>query len=596
MLFFLLFIKTIVISLGFSLFINHFVKKKIGKIIPLTYFCFGLIMYFSGIIISNLLIGYYLIIIISLLGICIFVYDYIKDKSVKSNNLSLGLYSYLIIVLIMFIYCYKYQFSVWDEFSHWGPHVRTMFDSNVLYTLLPKTSGAHIEYPPLISLLELFFCKLYGFYSESICSLALHIFEFSIIFTYIFDSFENKSIIEKTIFSLICIVTIILFDRYNIFRSIYLDITLSLVSVYPIIVIVDKYEFDLIFKTICISLSFSFLLLTKELGIAFYLCDLFYYLYYLFFIQNIYDRKIKLGFLFSVVFFPMFIWFVWNRFSSFYVPNSQFNISALIKSIDYSNLTSLQIETIYKLINFLLRDSIIIGRVKISYICFFTILIIISLVLFIIYKKKEYFGLFILFFISNIGYILLLIVLYCYCFSPIEMENINSFDRYLSSLNIYCILILFIVLFDLSIFNRNVLIVLLIVFVIINKNLENSIMPSYIHHEEILSEDLSNTLSYIDNYIDEDSLICIFSYDLIDIPKYSYRCNFKCNFVHRSLKEIITNSYECLTKYDYVIFSFDDLKTINDLLLNYSNSSDIYNNILYKVSIINDEIRLIMMC
>lgn len=120
MLFFLLFIKTIVISLGFSLFINHFVKKKIGKIIPLTYFCFGLIMYFSGIIISNLLIGYYLIIIISLLGICIFVYDYIKDKSVKSNNLSLGLYSYLIIVLIMFIYCYKYQFSVWDEFSHWG--------------------------------------------------------------------------------------------------------------------------------------------------------------------------------------------------------------------------------------------------------------------------------------------------------------------------------------------------------------------------------------------------------------------------------------------------------------------------------------------
>lgn len=263
MLYFTLFIKIIIITIGFSFFINHFTKKKIGKIIPLSWFCFGIIMYFSGIIMQNLTIGYYLIIIIFVLGLCIFVYDYTKDNSLLSTNFSLGFYSYILIVLIMFIYCYKYQFTVWDEFSHWGPHVRTMFDNNVFYTVIPESSGAHIEYPPLISLLELLLCKLYGFYSESICSLALHIFEFSIIFTYIFDSFNNKNIIEKILFSFICVVVIIIFDRYLTFRSIYLDIALSLISVNSIIVIMDKYDCDFIFKTLSVTLSFCFLLLSK---------------------------------------------------------------------------------------------------------------------------------------------------------------------------------------------------------------------------------------------------------------------------------------------------------------------------------------------
>lgn len=295
-------------------------------------------------------------------------------------------------------------------------------------------------------------------------------------------------------------------------------------------------------------------------------------------------------------FFPIMIWLSWNRFSSLYVVDSQFNISSLISSLDLKNLTSLQVSTIKKIVDFLFNNSIIVGKVKFSYVFFIIALIILSLTLYIIYRKKQYLQLFLLFLISNIGYISLLIVLYCYCFSPTEMENLNSFDRYLSSMNIYCILIFFITLFDLPIFDIKTLIILLLISLISTKDFKNIVAPSFMHSDEIVSLDLENSLNYINNYVDENSSVCVFSYYLIDIPKFTYRCNFKCNFIQGSLGELKNNSIAILTKYDYVIFNYDDLKTVDDLLANFSNSNAIYNNFLYKVSVINDEIRLIMMC
>ena len=142
--------------------------------------------------------------------------------------------------------------------------VRTMFINNKFYSACTG-GGTHIEYPPFFSLIELFFCKIYGSFSESVSSIALHISTFSLFVVPYIDVFNLK--IKKSLYlTLFSLLIVILFN--NNFRSILIDIPLAFIAIFPGILVVSGF-INRKFGIIYYSVSLACLLLTKQIGICF---------------------------------------------------------------------------------------------------------------------------------------------------------------------------------------------------------------------------------------------------------------------------------------------------------------------------------------
>lgn len=591
----LLFIKSFLIIIGLSLLYKKIFNVNIGKIIPISFITIGLVLFIFGIVFNNLMIGNIVLYILSLLGFALYVYSIILKK--EKIHLSLGLISYLIISILFFVYCYKYRFCMWDEFSHWGPMVRTMVENNSLYINYPRIGGAHIEYPPLIPLIEYFFCTLYGSYSEAVCACAIHIFEFSLFIPYIFDAFKDRKLINKALLSVLIVFCILTLDVYTLFRTIYVDLAIPLIAVYSFLIIIDNENEQ--FKTIAFIFSLTATLLSKDIGIALFLCSVFYYLCVSITKKEISFNKKDIFKICAIILIPICFLLVWNVYSSSRIDLSttQFSITSLVSNINLMNISATQSEIISKIFNYLLNDSIIKGGiVRISFISYFIIMVAaIATYMYLSSNHKNGINYLLLFVIANVGYIILLIVLYCYCFSEGEALGLNSFERYLFSMNVYCILTFILFLFsNAKIDNFYMLIVIILM---ISKDTLFVCPPVMFTKQEVITNEDTQISEYINYYFADDQKIIVYSNDFMKTLKLRYLTEFKCNYLWIDVREKKPLNKSDLDSYDYVLFSCDDVnyETLNNYFGIYVNTDGIYNDILYKITFENNELKLIMM-
>ncbi len=420
-------ISLITIYLFFNLLIiipTYYIKESnYGKSLPLVFISSVLVLHLSKIIFKSFLIGFYLSVILALLGLYLLIRN-IKNKDFIDRYLTDGFYLFIILFLVLALYNYKREFNIYDEFSHWGHFVKSMYYNNDFYSF-DTLSFAHKEYPPFFSLFELLWCYLSNSFNEAIITLSIHVFEVSIVFIYYIDSYK-KDIKKTLLLMIISALLMVTFDyQENTLGSIYVDYPMMLYYVFLFLLTLkvkdNKYNF------ILLTLSLSMFLLTKQVSIALYLVILFLFI-------CLYFNKTKKFFinLISLIVFPLLTYKSWSLVIRNINVTKQFDLSVNDVLSLSNGLSDIQKSTSNNYLSALFKTGLTNGPLKLSYVLL-SIIIIMLLIFLIKENKRNKLLIISSLTISFMGYALLMYVMYMFCFSESEMARLASYSRYMGS-------------------------------------------------------------------------------------------------------------------------------------------------------------------
>ncbi len=466
-----------------SSFYSYIFKKNICEIIPFTIITSSILLYIFAIL-NILQVGFY---ILSLSCLIFPIYLIIKQKeilNIKHLILNNGLYIFIALYTLIYFLNLNRGFSSYDEISHWGPMVKEILRTGKLYCCDESTLLVHRDYPPIFQIWESFWCFLCFGFKESCLYKALQ----TACLSFFLPIFTNNSKRNFIYFLLcpICLISIcntIPLEDGNFCDTIYLDAPISLLSAYCIYLVFYHKIYDefVLFTKIQIIFSLSFLLLTKQIGIFFYLVSI-----VIFIISNIFNKKniIKTtALILTIIIIPIGFFLSWKLFSK--NSTSQFNlqqiqassISKIIKGKDKNFSTQHQIYANFKnaidtrdlakrtiIPNFhffgisiiLLISIFIFINIEQKNLKIYKIFIIASFLV-ILFQKITYFtglniifGLFLLLislkenklknncfsailYLSGFGYAFAIMILYFFCFVPYESLRLASFTRYMNT-------------------------------------------------------------------------------------------------------------------------------------------------------------------
>lgn len=430
-------------------------KKKFGKILPLTLMITTFTYFFSQVFFKTFLVGFLfniLFVVLFFFGIFYLVKTKKDTCEFRSNFFTKGFYAFIIIYTLIFLFDYNRLFTMWDEYSHWGEMVKEMFRLDRFYSVSSSTLMAHKDYPPMVSLFELFYCHLSGGYSELSLIKSIHLLCLSFLIPSIFESNENydkkKFFIKVLFMSLGSFLIFLLFDGHHILNTIYIDYFLVVLVSYLLFVIFSSDDLTRPFTILILMTGFSFLLLTKQMGLPFYLMCLFLYCFELVSkekgrIKGIFTKEkvVKIvGIISLLILFPLFLWKSWNSYTNSLKIDKQFELSDIpiteLKDILINGKgEEYQQEIVSRYFEAIKKQSISTSYVPITYGS--GILLVILLLLLECYlfrnkiKKRKFIELMITLFIGSIGYFLVMLILYVFSFGEVEGLALASFNRYM---------------------------------------------------------------------------------------------------------------------------------------------------------------------
>ena len=586
-------------------------KKSFGKTLIFTLLLFSFPLFISGLIFNSFKIGYILNILYSI-SIIPFLIKNRKNTSLimnfKSNYFSMGFFAFLAIYLFVFIYDFNRSFTMWDEKSHWGVMLKEMLRLDNFYSIDESTLMVHKDYPPILQLFELFWIKLSGTYKEAYAIRALHTLELSFFVLFI-DKKEviNIKNIFKTIYKigmivLIGLLIILMFDKHGVINSIYNDYFLSLLVAYALLYIFFEND-NSNFSIINISLILSFILLTKQVGLAFYMMIVFFYIITIIKQKKKIKEYIKLFIILFVI--PFVLYKMWGIYISNFIIEKQFVISDIklqeLKDIIFN--ISNEKHSIYT--NYI--SSII--HTNISWFKFFNISYLIGFIIFVILlfivnifnriDWKKIIKLFITILLGACGYFVLMLLLYLFCFKE-EGFTLASFDRYMDTYLIIEFIVLFIMVIKSIEKNKRLYLYLIISFILllsINRGRIHYLKPTITRESITPYEVVSNRIIEKTN---EKNKIFLLSQETESLYQFSvkYYANPRITnlrYYELPLDEMDFEDYfynnvnDYMLKFDYlyVVNTTDELNNKYDFIF-----KNIKNDELYKIKNENGKVKL----
>lgn len=494
-------------------------KNTFGKCIPITIFLTSFVYFFSQVIFKTFKVG---LIINLLFPILFFVIILIKRKNkeeikqFKSNFLSNGFYAFITIFVLIFIFDYNRHFSMWDEFSHWGVMVKEMIRTDNFYSSKLSTLMVHKDYPPIIQLFELFYSTISGGYSEAYVIRAVHLLEFCLLIPFIESINKNKNkknvMLKTFLITFIMFLTILFFDQHNVINSIYVDYSMAIIVAYIISIIIFENNLLSNFNLINLGLGISFLLLTKQIALVFYLMILFFYVINCFikrkYLNNYKNILSIIKVIFILLIVPLSIWKGWNMYVENLNVEQQFKFSDIklskIKGIIYDGEgESWQYHAAHNYIDTIQTGNMTSSKeFKLSY---FQCMILTMILIYFVYcygkelfTKKQCSLLQITLFIGYIGYAFVMLVMYMFSFGDVEGPNLASFDRYMPTYIILClVLIIMIFTYIHSYYNnsvKNLIIILAVLILIQTPNEFKKCMPKISGNYNMVYEEHANKI------------------------------------------------------------------------------------------------------
>lgn len=447
-------------------------QKKFGKCMPVSMMLMTFILYYSQFLFHTFQVGYYVIWGITILFLFCILHEFrYHSRNFVTLMFTEGFLCFWIIVVICIVIDWHEVINDWDELAHWGVMTKELLRLDDWYSIETSRLLYHHDYPPFVSLFEMLWCKLRGGFNEVMLYHAIHIFTLTLLTPPIIDGEEErffktnvkiKRFVNILLTNLIVIVIIKIFDYYsNIFETIYKDIILSVMFVYGISLISNKkalYEkMDFCGLVLCCSA----LLLTKQMGICFVLVIWLYYGLSLW--RNRKDlwnqRKSKFIQSITLILVPLFHLSIWKLYIKKNGLSGQFDlgkikVNKVLDVFGTGNGENLKRLTFDRFISELYERDIIGIPGTITYV---TASITICILLWIIWKNSkeiwkmaEAIDLGITLICCSVGYAFTMCVLYLFCFSESEMNNLASFERYMPCCLLAEALILFIVVLRLQ--------------------------------------------------------------------------------------------------------------------------------------------------
>lgn len=409
-------------------------KKSFGKTLPMTIMITSFNIFISQILFKTFLIGYIINLILPIIFIILLIKNRKNLEQFKKDFFSNGFYTFIIFYIGIFIFDLNRKFTKWDEYSHWGVMVKEMLRLDKLYSSELSTLMVHKDYPPMISIYELFYTKLTFVFKEETLIKTLHLFNASLIIPFIDNNVCKKNIIKSVTAILSMFLIILLFDQHDIINTIYIDYTVSLLTAYMLSIVFIEENNLTKFNIINLIIGLSFLILSKQIGLPFCLMIIF-----LFILKTILKTKPNKSMIINILLvtiIPIIFFFGWNKYVSKLDIEKQFVISNVIEK----RVEPWQKEALNNYLIAIKNRSLLTSYIKLSYIF---LLIIVLLLLYLvckkIYNKKEIIILGSTYTLGFIGYFLVMLGLYTTSFGPYEGVILASFDRYMPSFVLICI-------------------------------------------------------------------------------------------------------------------------------------------------------------
>ena len=327
--------------------------------------------------------------------------------------------------------------------------IKEMLRIDRFYSEPKSTLLFHKDYPPIMQIFEMFYATLSGGYKEAYFQRAMHLFSMTLFIPAICENNQKFSKIKislKSIFMIIIIfLAFLLFDQHGIINTIYQDYVMVIIVAYLLLVIITEKNTLSKFSVFSLTIGLSFLLLTKQMGLALYCMVIFMLiadllLKYKFKFYNIFQKKNLV--LLIIIIVPLIFLKGWDMYVETLNIEKQFKLSDIkimeLKSIiDGTAGESYQQEAAHNYIHALKTTGMM--TTKISFTYFQCVLLSILLLYFVwlygkgVFTKKQIILLGITLVIGSIGYAFTMLILYVFNFGSYEGPILASFNRYMPS-------------------------------------------------------------------------------------------------------------------------------------------------------------------
>ena len=433
--------------------------RKFEEVLPLAIMADALVIFLSGFL-SNLKIGYIVCVLFALcFPVLLMISAFKKDKKhILANYLTPGFLLFCVLFVFLFLLNVGRQFTVWDEFMHWGPMAKEMFRLDKYYSAAESVIPVHRDYPPIVPILQVFWCKLAGLYREDFLYISLQTLEFSMFFPALsgLEFKKSSAFWGKLVLVFLFIVSSVLLitlAEAKFYSTIYIDSCLAITFAYGLYLSVCEKKVT-VFNLIRLGVCLSFLLLTKQIGLPFFLLILSAFALnyaaanYSDIKSGIIRQRVKKRFLKTAVaalciaVIPCLFSFSWNAYISASGIERQFNIS----DIRLSSLAGIfsgtageawQHTALINYIRFIFKNPLIDFPVKLTY--WQLVLVCTALLLLAgMYAKKHIGGkstavLNTVVILGSGGYAFTMLLLYTFCFGCYEGQILACADRYLDT-------------------------------------------------------------------------------------------------------------------------------------------------------------------
>ncbi len=546
----------------FNILLMQLSKKSFGRLLPLSIIFIGIFSLITSLF-NNIFVGYLLYCGFSLFGLIIAIKHH---KELFNNNFYLTLLLFILFYIFVTYININKQIFAWDDFTHWAYMVKDMYRTNNLYTSSISTLIYHRDYPPLVSLIELFWIWIKGSYSESYLFRAIQLLEFSFFISIFSEKLQSKNIIKNVISIFIVfifsITTVILFNLEDakFYSTLYLDFIMAITAAYYIRILNNYNEFSLFsfFEIFLLSISILFI---KQIGIIFIILGLIILLFKLLIKHEVYYLKLILCIIFAYAF--SILWSIYIKNLSI-AGQFDINLSTIFESfkILIYQLSSNSNVLISNFFNHIYAKPLLFSSSIFSF--FYLNIFILLINLFLDKTKRLEISIYLIFLFSFV-YIYILFILYNNSFSSYEFENLFSLTRYLNTYLLFSLLYLIFSYINqrIELLNiKSIFILLIVIFISITNNWSNDSFSLNLKPYQVSKiESISNKLNELTTFDQGIFIVAQQESDLITNQFRYYMLPRKINMDYQyiSFDEYISGYWEkTIDKEDFI-----------NLLLNY---------------------------
>lgn len=436
-------------------------KKEFGKCLPLSFMISTFFLFISQVLFHTFQVGFVVSIIFALMSIPIILYLKIKNKKeilqqFKENYFDVGIVAFAFIYFIFTIFDLFRILTKWDEFMHWGVMVKEMIRTDAFYSEIGSTLMMHKDYPPIISIYEMLWVKLSGVFTDAVLLKSLHIFEFCLFIPILYKKQKNGELKLSRILEILIIIPIVyllmlMFDLHDIINTIYVDYFMGILLAYSMFLIISEKNKLSYFSLVNIGTTLTFLVLTKQMGLPFYLIAIFAFAVcvlvdkYKQFKKEYIIRIVMAVILLLII--PLTTWKLWGNYVEGLGVSQQFKISDM-KISELPNIISGQSENEHhntvarNFISGLSKNYVTMANINFSFTQAIAICLMLFVIVLLVYGKNKYskgqkISIFLSVIIGIIGYTFTMLNIYIFSLNDYEGSVLASFDRYMGTYIIF---------------------------------------------------------------------------------------------------------------------------------------------------------------